>query len=54
VVQWPKFVAADPKVRFYQVSRGAVCLERAPLNLMRITEELLEMKSGGSGIENRD
>jgi hypothetical protein len=27
-------------------------LERGPLSLVRITEELLEMKSSGSGLEN--
>jgi hypothetical protein len=31
-----------------------VGLERGPLNLVRITEELLERKSGGSGLENRE
>jgi hypothetical protein len=29
-------------------------LERIPLNLVRTTEELLEWKSSGSGLENRD
>jgi hypothetical protein len=28
-------------------------LERGPLSLVRITEELLEWKSSGSGLENR-
>jgi hypothetical protein len=31
-----------------------VGLERGPLNLVRIIEELLEWKSSGSGLENRD
>jgi hypothetical protein len=31
-----------------------VCLERGPLSLVRITEELLEWKSSGPGLENRD
>jgi hypothetical protein len=31
-----------------------VDLERGPLNLVRIIEELLEWKSSGSGLENRD
>jgi hypothetical protein len=31
-----------------------VCLERGPLSLVSITEKLLERKSSGSGIENRD
>jgi hypothetical protein len=29
-----------------------VSLERGPLSLLRITEELLEWKSSGSGLEN--
>jgi hypothetical protein len=29
-----------------------VVLERAPLTLVRIIEELLEWKSGGFGLEN--
>jgi hypothetical protein len=31
-----------------------VGLERGPLSLMRIIEELLEWKSSGSGLENRN
>jgi hypothetical protein len=31
-----------------------VGLERSPLSLVRINEELLERKSSGSGLENRD
>jgi hypothetical protein len=31
-----------------------VGLERGPLSLVRIIEELLERRSGGSGLENRD
>jgi hypothetical protein len=31
-----------------------VGLERGPLSLVRIIEELLEWKSSGSGLENRD
>jgi hypothetical protein len=29
-------------------------VERDPLSLVRTTEELLELKSSGSGLENRD
>jgi hypothetical protein len=29
-------------------------LERGPLSLVRITEELLELKSSGSSLENSD
>jgi hypothetical protein len=35
--------------RCYQIFWGVVCLEQGPLSLMRITEELLEWKSSGSG-----
>jgi hypothetical protein len=31
-----------------------VDMERGPVSLVRITEELLEWKSSGSGLENRD
>jgi hypothetical protein len=31
-----------------------VGLERAPFSLVGINEELLERKSSGSGLENRD
>jgi hypothetical protein len=31
-----------------------VGLERGPLSLVRISEELLEWKSSSSGLENRD
>jgi hypothetical protein len=31
-----------------------VGLEEGPLSLVRITEELLEWKCSGSGLENRD
>jgi hypothetical protein len=30
------------------------CLERGPLSLVRITEELFERKVAASGLENRD
>jgi hypothetical protein len=33
-------------------SQMAVGLERGPLSLVRINEELLERKSSGSGLEN--
>jgi hypothetical protein len=36
----------------YQIFCVAVGLERGPLSLMRINEELLERKSSGSGLEN--
>jgi hypothetical protein len=39
--------------RRYQIFWEVVGLERGPLSLMRIIEELLEWKSSGSGQENR-
>jgi hypothetical protein len=39
--------------RHYQIFGEVVGLERGPLSLVRITEELLEWKSSGSGLENR-
>jgi hypothetical protein len=40
--------------RSYQIFREVVGLERGPLSLVSTTEELLEWKSSGSGLENRD
>jgi hypothetical protein len=40
--------------RHYQIFRIAVCLERDPLSLVRINEELLEIKISGCGLGNRD
>jgi hypothetical protein len=37
--------------RLYQIFREVAGLERGPLSLVRITEELLEWKSSGSGLE---
>jgi hypothetical protein len=39
--------------RRYQIFWEILGLERGPLSLVRIIEELLEWKSGGSGLENR-
>jgi hypothetical protein len=38
--------------RHYQNFCVAVVVERDPLSLVRINEELLERKSSGSGLEN--
>jgi hypothetical protein len=54
-----EFMAADPEVpgsisgatRFFWVAVG---LERDPLSLVRINDELLERKSSGSSPENWD
>jgi hypothetical protein len=40
--------------RRYQIFCEVVGVERGPLSLVSITEELLEWKSSGSGLENRD
>jgi hypothetical protein len=38
----------------YQIFWEVVVLERGPLSLLSTLEELLERKSSGSGLENRD
>jgi hypothetical protein len=56
VVSWSEFLAANPEVpgsipdatRFWV----AVGLERGPLRLVKINEELPNRKSSGSGLEN--
>jgi hypothetical protein len=40
--------------RPYQIFWEVGGLERGPLSLVRTIEELLEWKSSGSGLENRD
>jgi hypothetical protein len=40
--------------RHYQIFWEAVGLERGPLSLVSTTEELLESKSNGSGLESRE
>jgi hypothetical protein len=40
--------------RRYQIFSEVVGLERDPLSLVRITEELLEEKSSDSGLGNRN
>jgi hypothetical protein len=40
--------------RLYQIFWEVLGLERGPLSLVNTTEELLERKSRGSGLENRD
>jgi hypothetical protein len=54
VVRIPDYRSRGPAFysRRYQMFREVVCLERGPLSLVRITEELLERKSSGSGLEN--
>jgi hypothetical protein len=65
ITEFPKvvwlweFLATDPEVpgsysRPYQIFWEVGGLERGPLSLVRTTEELLEWKSSGSGLENWD
>jgi hypothetical protein len=58
VVQWSEFLVTDPEVwvRFLALPelRQVVGLDRGPLSIVSTIEELLERKSSGSGIENRD
>jgi hypothetical protein len=51
VVRVPDHRSRDPRFDFgpYQISWKVVGLERGPLSLVSITEELLEWKSSGSG-----
>jgi hypothetical protein len=51
VVQWSESLATDPEFdyRRYQIFWEVVGLERGPLSFVRISEELLEWKSSGSG-----
>jgi hypothetical protein len=56
VVRVPGYRSRSPKFdsRRYQIFWEVVGLERGPLSLMRIIEEVLEWKSSGSGLENQD
>jgi hypothetical protein len=59
VVQWSEFLATDLEVpgsilaatRLYE---NIVGMESGSLSLVKITEEPLEVKSSGCGLENRD
>jgi hypothetical protein len=55
VVRVPGYRSRGPGFysRHYQISWEVVGLERGPLSLVRIIEELLEWKSSGSGQGNR-
>jgi hypothetical protein len=56
VVKVPGYRSRGPGFdsRRYQIFWEVVDLERGPLSFVRITEKLLEWKSSGSGLENRD
>jgi hypothetical protein len=55
VVRVPGYRSRGPGFdsRRYQIFWEVVGVERGPLSLMRIIEELFEWKSSGSGQENR-
>jgi hypothetical protein len=56
VVRVPRYRSRGPEFdpRRYQIFWEVVGLERGPLHLVSITEELLKWKSSGSGLENRE
>jgi hypothetical protein len=56
VVRVPVYRFRGPGFDFrqYQIYWAVVGLERGPLSLVSITEELLGRKGSGSGLENRD
>jgi hypothetical protein len=56
VVRVPGYRSRGPGLdsQRYQIFWEVVGLEQGPLSLVRITEELLEWKSSGSGLENRN
>jgi hypothetical protein len=61
MVEWLRpplwFLATDPEVRVRFLAlpeKKAVGLERGPLSLVSATEELLDRKSSGCCLENRE
>jgi hypothetical protein len=56
VIRVPGYRPIGPGIhsRRYWIFGEAVGLERSPLSLVRITEKLLERRSSGPGLENRD
>jgi hypothetical protein len=56
VVRVPGYKSRDSRFdsRRYQIFCEVVGLDRGPLSLVRIIEELLEWKNSGCGLENRD
>jgi hypothetical protein len=50
---WLQIRRSGSHSRRYQIFWEVVCLERGPLGLVSTTEELLERKSIGFGLENR-
>jgi hypothetical protein len=51
---WPQIQRSGFDSRRYQIVWEVVGLERGPLSLVSTTEELLDRKSSGSGIESRE
>jgi hypothetical protein len=51
---WLQIQRSGLDSRRYQIFWEVVDLERCPLSLVSTTEELLERKSSGSGLENRE
>jgi hypothetical protein len=51
---WLQIQRSGVDSRRYQIFWDVVGLERGPLSLVSTTEELLETKSSGSSLENRD
>jgi hypothetical protein len=56
VVRAPGYRSRGPGFdsRRYQIFWAVVSLERGPLRLARIIEEIVKWRSSGSGLENRD
>jgi hypothetical protein len=56
VVRVPGYRSRDPgfDLRRYQIFWEVVGLERGPLSLVRIIQELFEWKSSSCGLENRN
>jgi hypothetical protein len=56
VVRVPGYRSRGPGFdsRRYQIFLEVVGLERGPLSLVKIIEELPETKNSGSGLENRN
>jgi hypothetical protein len=50
---WLQIQSSGFDSRHYQIFGEVVGLERGPLSLLSVTEELLGRKSSGSGLENR-
>jgi hypothetical protein len=55
VVRVPGYISRGPvDSRRYQIFWEVVGLEQGPLSLVNTIEELLERKSSGSGLDNRE